>query len=94
MFVGDPSAIKLKLSCFPVAHCYITNARMSYEYKVLLSCTSESNRRSNALPKDCSEVLAGGGTANGVYTVQPLDNGAPIDVYCDMETSGGGWTVR
>ncbi|XP_022107442.1 microfibril-associated glycoprotein 4-like [Acanthaster planci] len=39
-------------------------------------------------PKYCSEAFA-----SGVYTVQPADDGAPVSVYCDMETDGGEWTV-
>ena len=39
---------------------------------------------------DCSVVAATGATKNGVYEV----NGTGIkDVYCDLETDGGGWTV-
>ncbi|XP_022107434.1 ficolin-1-like [Acanthaster planci] len=45
------------------------------------------------IPKDCSGVLANGMTTSGVYTVQPVVGDGPIDVYCDMETDGGGWTV-
>ena len=45
-------------------------------------------------PRDCSEAFARGETTSGVYTVQPLDDGGPLNVYCDMDTDGGGWTVR
>ncbi|XP_071804148.1 microfibril-associated glycoprotein 4-like [Asterias amurensis] len=44
-------------------------------------------------PKDCSEILASGVSISGVYTVQPLGSGVDFQVYCDMVTDGGGWTV-
>ncbi|CAB5514510.1 hypothetical protein LMG26857_03569 [Achromobacter anxifer] len=34
-----------------------------------------------------------GSTGSGVYTVQPGAGGARTEVYCDMESDGGGWTL-
>ncbi|XP_061195993.1 ficolin-1-A-like [Saccostrea echinata] len=41
---------------------------------------------------DCKELFDNGVTMSGVYTIQPVTNQL-TDVYCDMETNGGGWTV-
>ncbi|KAJ8049648.1 Fibrinogen C domain-containing protein 1 [Holothuria leucospilota] len=44
--------------------------------------------------KDCNEVLSAGNTQDGVYTIFPRDwPGTAFDVYCNMATDGGGWTV-
>ena len=41
---------------------------------------------------DCSDVLKSGETHSGVYSTDPDGKGS-FDVYCDMRTDGGGWTV-
>ncbi|GBO42462.1 hypothetical protein AVEN_4389-1 [Araneus ventricosus] len=47
-------------------------------------------------PRDCSEILASGRNKSGVHTIwagEPFPAGKPLQVYCDMETDKGGWTV-
>ncbi|XP_004269834.2 tenascin-N [Orcinus orca] len=45
-------------------------------------------------PSDCSQVQQNSNVASGLYTVYLHgDAGRPLQVYCDMDTDGGGWIV-
>ncbi|XP_020787802.2 uncharacterized protein LOC110166831 [Boleophthalmus pectinirostris] len=43
--------------------------------------------------RDCSDHVLRGHTKSGLYLVTPDPSGGSVHVLCDMEESGGGWTV-
>uniref|UniRef100_A0A8C6TSP4 Microfibril associated protein 4 n=1 Tax=Neogobius melanostomus TaxID=47308 RepID=A0A8C6TSP4_9GOBI len=55
----------------------------------LLSCC-----RAEAKPVDCSDVFKQNpSSSSGVYSIYPFSERFSVQVYCDRETDGGGWTV-
>jgi hypothetical protein len=39
---------------------------------------------------DCYDYRLSGATSNGIYRINPGYGLEPFDVYCDMQTDGGG----
>ena len=44
-------------------------------------------------PRDCSDYNVLEVRKNGVYRVTPDPRNGTFEVFCDMESYGGGWTV-
>lgn len=45
-------------------------------------------------PMDCTQIMKNGNMKSGIYTIYiSNDQSRPIEVYCDMDTDGGGWLV-
>ncbi|XP_077370922.1 tenascin-N isoform X3 [Festucalex cinctus] len=45
-------------------------------------------------PMDCLQIMKNGIKESGVYTVYiNNDSSKPTEIYCDMDTDGGGWLV-
>nr|QHR82730.1 angiopoietin [Vipera anatolica senliki] len=67
--------------------------------KHLIGLVSQCNYLSFTLPdeqkvfKDCAAAYKLGFSTNGVYTLRLPNTTATVKALCDMETSGGGWTV-
>ncbi|CAI9619703.1 unnamed protein product [Staurois parvus] len=56
-------------------------------------CPLSDLRYSSSCYTDCSNHHYKGEQSSGVYTIVPSTGGTAVDVYCDMDTEGGGWTV-
>nr|XP_034975133.1 angiopoietin-2-like isoform X4 [Zootoca vivipara] len=74
-------------------------ASLAETVKLLIDLVSQCNHISHIRPeeqktfKNCAAAYKSGFTTSGIYTLQFPNTTATAKVLCDMETSGGGWTV-
>ncbi|KAI4803340.1 hypothetical protein KUCAC02_006891 [Chaenocephalus aceratus] len=65
--------------------------------KLSSTCTSQCAVRNSPqmifAPRDCSDYNVLEARKNGVYSVTLDPRNGSVDVFCDMESYGGGWTV-
>ncbi|XP_028411110.1 microfibril-associated glycoprotein 4-like [Dendronephthya gigantea] len=68
-------------------HVYLLNPQKGYNESCFKK-TSDENERG----KDCADIYHKGIKESGIYEIDPDGKGS-FKVFCDMTTSGGGWTV-
>ncbi|XP_076330647.1 techylectin-5B-like [Tachypleus tridentatus] len=57
-------------------------------------CVTQTTQQKPHLPEDCASIYKQQlNRTSGVYEIQPQFLNQSIFVYCDKETSGGGWTL-
>ncbi|GBN98240.1 Techylectin-5A [Araneus ventricosus] len=82
---------EISVTLLDVATDMIARAKLN-----LPVCSTSSSSSLILKPVDCEEVLRNGQTETGIYTVWPrsrVSEDKPLQVSCDMNTDGGGWTV-
>ncbi|KAJ8386941.1 hypothetical protein AAFF_G00165380 [Aldrovandia affinis] len=71
----------------------ITGVINSLNSKCSSQCPVVQSPQFILAPKDCSDYNMLKERKNGIYRVTPDPRDQTFEVYCDMESYGGGWTV-
>ena len=95
---GSRCGTDCKMDCCADVKNRLTAIEQALQQIVLAKNSTNPTTTPTATPerdplRSCKETLDQGFTESGVYTIDPDDGYGPFEVYCDMETAGGGWAV-
>ncbi|KAM8773520.1 microfibril-associated glycoprotein 4-like [Acanthopagrus schlegelii] len=73
---------------------FMMTVQVKFLVAVLVLAASAQSDPQFYLPTDCDDIYRHDNTtSSGVYTIYPGGPAMPLNVYCDMDTDGGRWTV-
>ncbi|XP_078093037.1 angiopoietin-1 [Mustelus asterias] len=75
----------------------LQQAQLVNTVRLLINLVSQGKaagvKKEDKIFRDCADALESGANMSGIYTIHVENMTDPHKVYCDMETSGGGWTL-
>ncbi|XP_035698658.1 uncharacterized protein LOC118431524 [Branchiostoma floridae] len=84
-FTGEVTSSATTATSITTASVILTEPPSTLTTEQSISCSPGNY-------SDCAEIYEGGCRTSGVYRII-LQNITTVDVYCYMDTDGGGWTV-
>ncbi|XP_029705013.1 microfibril-associated glycoprotein 4 isoform X1 [Takifugu rubripes] len=91
--IGHPNTLMNTQEALHSGTPFSTEVNVCRTMALSPSCVPSDVQHVRSCPIDCASIYYNGVRRSGLYTIVPSLAAMPLEVYCDMDTDGGGWTV-